>query len=171
MGVRVEFGLLGPLEVRREGAVVPVAGGRQGALLAALLLNAGHLVTTGQLIDVLWGAAPPGSPRAALHNQVRRLRDALGEVGRDRVRTRAGGYLIRLEPGELDVARMRDLLSSARMAARGGAWDRASAMAAGAALLWRGEPLTGVDSEVLARRIPSSRRSTGRRSSSAWKPR
>jgi DNA-binding SARP family transcriptional activator/tetratricopeptide (TPR) repeat protein len=154
VAVRAEFGLLGPVVVRCEGAVVPVAGGRQSALLAALLLDAGHLVTMGQLTDVLWGATPPAGARAALHNQVKRLRDALGAVGRDRVRTRPGGYLIHLEPGELDVARMQDLLASARMAARSGAWDRASAMAAGAVLLWRGEPLAGVDSEVLARRIP-----------------
>jgi DNA-binding SARP family transcriptional activator/tetratricopeptide (TPR) repeat protein len=153
VAVRAEFGLLGPIVVRCQGAVMPVAGGRKGALLAALLLDAGHLVTVGQLTDVLWGATPPAGARAALHNQVKRLRDALGELGRDRIRTQSGGYLIRVEPGELDVTRMEDLLVSARMAVRGGAWDRASAMAAGAVLLWRGEPLAGVDSEVLARRI------------------
>jgi DNA-binding SARP family transcriptional activator len=152
--VRVEFGLLGPLTVRSWGAALPIAQGRQRALLAALLLDAGHVVTVGQLTDVLWGPAPPTSARAALHNQVRRLRDALGELGRDRVRTQPGGYLIRLEPGELDVTRVQSLLASARIAARGGAWDQASALAANAVLLWRGEPLADVGSEVLARRIP-----------------
>jgi DNA-binding SARP family transcriptional activator len=34
-----EFGLLGPLVVRRGGALVPVSAGRQRALLAALLLR------------------------------------------------------------------------------------------------------------------------------------
>ena len=154
MAVQVEFGLLGPLVVRCEGAVVSVAGGRQGALLAALLLDANHLVTIGRLTDVLWDATPPAAARAALHNQVRRLRDALGRAGRARVRTQPGGYLIHVEPGELDVMKMQALLASARTAARDGAWDRASALAAGAVLLWRGEPLTGLDSEVLARRIP-----------------
>jgi DNA-binding SARP family transcriptional activator/tetratricopeptide (TPR) repeat protein len=154
MAVRVEFGLLGPLVVRHEGVMVPIAKGGQRALLAALLLDAGKLVTVRHLTDVLWGAAPPTAARAALHNQVRRLRDALDEVGRDRIRTQPGGYLIHLEPGELDVMRMRDLLTSARTAARIGAWDQASAMAAGAVLLWRGEPLADFDSEVLASRIP-----------------
>jgi DNA-binding SARP family transcriptional activator/tetratricopeptide (TPR) repeat protein len=152
--LQVEFGLLGPLVVRCEGTVVSVAGGRQGALLAALLLDANRLVTIGHLTDVLWDATPPASARAALHNQVRRLRDALGGAGRERVRTQPGGYLIQVEPDELDVMRMQALLASARTAACDGAWDRASAMAAGAVLLWRGEPLAGLDSEVLARRIP-----------------
>jgi DNA-binding SARP family transcriptional activator/tetratricopeptide (TPR) repeat protein len=138
-----------------DGVAVPVPGCRQGALLAALLLDANRLVTIGRLTDVLWDATPPTSARSALHNQVKRLRDALGEVGRERVRTKPGGYLIHIEPGELDVMRMEDLLASARTAARDGAWDRASAMAAGAVLLWRGEPLAGIDSEPLSRRIPS----------------
>jgi DNA-binding SARP family transcriptional activator/tetratricopeptide (TPR) repeat protein len=152
--VRIEFGLLGPLAVWREGASIPVAGGRQSALLAALLLDANHLVTTGQLTEVLWGARPPASARAALHNQVRRLRDCLGAAGRDRIRTRPGGYLICVGPDELDVTRMRELVASAQAAARSGAWGRASAIAAGAVLLWRGEPLVGVGSDVLARRVP-----------------
>ena len=154
MAVRVEFGLLGPLVVRCQGVVVSIAQGRQRALLAALLLDADRLLTTGQLIEVLWGAAPPASARAALHNQVKRLRGALGESGGDRIRTQPGGYLIHLEPGELDVTRMQDLLASARAAARGGAWEQASALAAGAVLLWRGEPLADVDSQMPAGRIP-----------------
>ena len=78
MTVPVEFGLLGPLVVRREGAPIPVAVGRQSALLATLLLDANRLVTTGRLTDVLWGSKPPASARAALHNQVRRLRGIPG---------------------------------------------------------------------------------------------
>jgi DNA-binding SARP family transcriptional activator/tetratricopeptide (TPR) repeat protein len=154
MQVCVEFGLLGPLTVRHKGAVVSIAQGRQRHLLAALLLDANHLVTTAQLTHVLWGATPPTSVRAALHNQVRRLRDALCEVGRERIRTQPGGYFIHLEPGELDVMRLQDLLASAQTAAREGAWEQASGLAASAVLLWRGEPLADVDSEVLALRIP-----------------
>jgi DNA-binding SARP family transcriptional activator len=151
---RIEFGLLGPLLVRRESTLIPVARGRQSALLAALLLDAGRLVTIDQLTEVLWGDRAPASARAALHNQVRRLRDGLGAAGRDRIRTRPGGYLIRVEPDELDVTRMQELLAAARAAAGDGAWERACAMAADAVLLWRGQPLADVDSDVLARRIP-----------------
>jgi tetratricopeptide (TPR) repeat protein len=154
MVVHVDFGLLGPLTVRCQGAVVPIARGRQRVLLAALLLEAGQLVKVSQLIDVIWGATPPASAVACLHNQVSRLRDGLGEVGRTRVLTQPGGYTMHLEPGELDVARMQALVMSAQAAARDCAWNDASAVAASAMLLWRGEPLADVGSKVLARRIP-----------------
>jgi DNA-binding SARP family transcriptional activator/tetratricopeptide (TPR) repeat protein len=148
-----EFGLLGTLQVRCESAEIRIAGGGQRVLLAILLLNANRVVSVDQLIRALWDQAP-SSARAGLHNQVKRLRDALGETGRDRVCTDPGGYLIRVQPGELDVTRMQELLASARAAIGSGAWDHASALAASAVLLWRGEPLADMDSAVLARSIP-----------------
>jgi transcriptional activator len=154
MPVHVEFGLLGPLTVRRQGALVPIAGGRQRALLAILLLEAGHPVKARQLIDAVWGPKPPASALACLHNEVSRLRDGLGELGRTRIITQAAGYQMRLEPGELDVARMQALVGTAAAAARGCAWEEASAAAASAMLLWRGEPLADIGSAALARRIP-----------------
>jgi DNA-binding winged helix-turn-helix (wHTH) protein len=152
--VHVDFGLLGPLTVSCQGAVVPIAGGRQRVLLATLLLEAGHPVKVRQLIDAIWGQRPPASARACLHNEVSRLRDGLGDAGRTRILTLAAGYKLHLEPGELDVARMQALVRSAQAAAGSGAWADASALAASALLLWRGEPLADVGSEVLARRIP-----------------
>ena len=154
MPMHLDFGLLGPLTVRCQGAVVPIARGSQRALLAALLLEAGHPVSIGHLIDVLWGVTPPASALASLHNQVNRLRDGLGEVGRTRILTQPGGYKMHLEPGELDVARMQALVTSAQAAARNRAWQDASALAASAMVLWRGEPLADVSSQALARRIP-----------------
>ena len=154
MPVHVDFGLLGPVTVRCRGAVMPIARGTQRALLAALLLEGDQLVNVGQLIEVIWGATPPPSARASLHNQINRLRDGLGEVGRARILTQPGGYKMHLEPGELDVARMRALVISAQAAARNRAWKDAYAMAASAVRLWRGEPLAEVSSAVLARRIP-----------------
>ena len=38
----MDFRILGPLEVSREGRVIPVAGARQRELLALLLLEAGR---------------------------------------------------------------------------------------------------------------------------------
>jgi hypothetical protein len=65
VAVRAEFGRPGSIVVRCEGAVVPVAGGRRSALLAALLLDGGHLVTIGQLLGCrAIGDIGPGSVRA-----------------------------------------------------------------------------------------------------------
>jgi DNA-binding SARP family transcriptional activator len=122
-------------------------------LLAALLLNAGRLVLTDQLAEVLWSGSPPPSARASLHNHVKRLRGALGEAG-SRIRTEPGGYLAAVAAGELDAARAQSLLATARTAARDGDWEQASAQATATLLLWRGEPLAGLRSDVLAREIP-----------------
>jgi DNA-binding SARP family transcriptional activator len=69
----MEFGLLGPLVVRCAGQVVPIAGGRQRAVLAALLLDAGRVVPAADLAAALWGPAPPLSARVSVQNYVRRL--------------------------------------------------------------------------------------------------
>ncbi len=74
----MEYLLLGPLVVRRAGAAVPLAAGRQQVVLAVLLLRSGQLASPDELIDALWGPAPPSSARASLQNCVKRLRQALG---------------------------------------------------------------------------------------------
>jgi DNA-binding SARP family transcriptional activator/Tfp pilus assembly protein PilF len=153
MAVSMEFGLLGPLVVRRDGQVISVPGGKPRAVLAALLLNADQQVAAGQLAEVLWGADPPPSARESLQNHVKRLRQALGPDGRARIVTRPGGYAIRVASGELDVTRFQAALTSARAAARDRSWDKASAQASAALLLWRGEPLADVGSELLAQRM------------------
>jgi DNA-binding SARP family transcriptional activator len=140
--------------VMRDGTAVRVARGGQRALLAALLLKAGRLVTTGELAEVLWGAEPPSTAGAALHNQVRRLRAALGPAGGQRICTEPGGYLIRVQPGELDLSRAEGLLAGAREAAGAGDWEQVSARAAAGLLLWRGQPLADVESDVLAHEVP-----------------
>jgi DNA-binding SARP family transcriptional activator len=151
----MEFGLLGSLVVRREGQPIEVAGGKQRTLLAALLLTANRMVPIDDLVGLLWDREPPVSARVTLQNYVKRLRQTLGERGRDRVRTHPGGYSITVGDRELDVARFWKLADSARAAARDGSWDKAERQASAALSLWRGEPLTDVKSEVLAaREIP-----------------
>jgi DNA-binding SARP family transcriptional activator len=152
MGRRLEFGLLGPLLVTLEGTAIPLPQGRQRTLLAALLLNRGQLMSADQLIEVLWGSAPPASARASLQNYVKRLRKALGDAGHSRILTQHRGYAISVDDDEFDVSRFEALLRAARTAIRAGAWDRASSEAHAALSLWRGEPLADVDSEALARR-------------------
>jgi DNA-binding SARP family transcriptional activator len=150
-----EFCLLGPLQVRVGGTDVPVRAARQRAVLAALLLSANQVVPVAELAALLWGASPPPSARVAVQNYVLRLRKALGEAGRARISTQLGqpgGYLIRVEPGELDVHRFEALLAGARAAAGTGAWETAAERARAALALWRGEPLADVESAGLAGR-------------------
>jgi DNA-binding SARP family transcriptional activator len=149
---RMEFCLLGPLEVRCGGAAVPVPAGKQRAVLAMLLLNAGQVVGPHELAEVLWADGPPPSGRLALQNHVLRLRRALGTAGPARITTQPNGYQIRVETGELDVARFEVLVRQARTSARDSLWADAGRRAEAAIALWRGEPLADAGSEVLTLR-------------------
>ena len=72
------------------------------ALLADLLLHANAVVPVERLIDDLWGASPPATVAKSVQVYVSRLRKQLGE---GRLVTRPPGYLLRVDPSELDVAR------------------------------------------------------------------
>jgi DNA-binding SARP family transcriptional activator/tetratricopeptide (TPR) repeat protein len=152
MATGLEFGLLGPLVVRRGGVAVPVPPGKQRVVLAALLLKANRVVAVDELAGALWGEEPPGSARVSVQNYVKRLRDSLGREDPSPIVTGPGGYLIGVAAGALDVSRFEGQLGAARVAARDGSWEAAAAEAGAALALWRGEPLADVDSEVLAAR-------------------
>ena len=96
----MEFRILGPLELADCGHPVPLGRGKQKALLALLLLRANEVVSAERLIDELWGESPPATVDNALQNYVSRLRKRLGG---ERLLTRSPGYLLRVEPGELDL--------------------------------------------------------------------
>jgi DNA-binding SARP family transcriptional activator len=145
----VEFGLLGPLVVRVDESPVTISAGKQRVLLAALLLRANQVVPVDDLAEAVWDFRPPGSARVTLQNYVKRLRQALGPEGHERIVTRPIGYLIKADAGELDLARFGQLHAEGRAAARAGAWDSASARLSSALVLWRGPPLADVPSQLL----------------------
>ncbi len=153
MATETEFGLLGPMLVRRAGAVRTIPPGKQRALLAALLVNANRAVPAEELALVLWGDAPPASARVTLQNYVKRLRKALDVEGDTRIVTVAGGYLIRVDVAELDLSQFEAAKERARAAARQESWELASAELREALALWRGEPLADVPSDHLALRL------------------
>jgi DNA-binding SARP family transcriptional activator len=130
----VEFAILGPLEVRADGVPVALGGPKQRALLAILLLDAGRVVSLDRLVDALWAGDPPATAVASLQNFIAQLRKALGP---DVIETRVPGYVVRLEPGQLDAAHVRSLVDEARASEpvqRVRLLDEALS-------LWRGEPL------------------------------
>lgn len=147
----MRFGLLGPLLVQSGEENLPVRRGKQRTVLAALLLDAGRVVSVEKLIDVIWGENPPASADVAVRNYVMRLRRDLGSA-KNRIRTEPPGYLISVADEELDVSRYEALLGSARTAAEAGSWEAAASEAAAALALWRGEALCDVESDVLAQR-------------------
>jgi predicted ATPase/DNA-binding SARP family transcriptional activator len=99
------------LEVVEDGRVLSIERGRQRALLGYLLLRANEVVAQDRLVDVLWGESPPATAVTALHGYVSRLRRLLGA---GRLETRHPGYVLRVEPDELDLHRFRELLAQGR---------------------------------------------------------
>ena len=147
MGSRVVFGILGPLEVRRDDALIPVGGPRQRALLAVLLCHANRVVSRDQLIDELLGDQPAATADRILRVQVSRLRKALAtEDSEPRVVARPPGYLLRVEDGELDLHEFEERSAAGRRALTAGTPDRAAVLLREAESLWRGRPLAGLES-------------------------
>jgi DNA-binding SARP family transcriptional activator len=152
MADELEFCLLGPLVVRSGGTLVAMRQAKQRVLLAALLLDANRVVGVDALAEALWGSATPLSAQNTVRNYVKRLRDAMGEAGRGRISTQPRGYSMQVSPGELDVRRFEVLLEAARGAARNGSWTKAAEKANAALLLWQGEALADIDSDLLRQR-------------------
>jgi DNA-binding SARP family transcriptional activator len=143
----MEFGVLGPVEVWRDGRPADAGHARQRAVLAVLVLDAGRAVPLEVLIDRVWGEQPPRSVRNVVYGYVARLK-ALIAGGRDPgvdLSRRSGGYLLQARPDRVDVARFRRLVADA--SATGD--DHAAAVLGEAVALWRGPALAGLDSPWL----------------------
>ncbi len=152
----MEFRILGPLEVLDEDRLVDVGGPKQRALLAILLLHANEIVSPDTLIDELWGDAPPPTAVRTLHAHVSRLRKALdgkddpSERDGGPVEARGHGYVLTVEPGQLDVDSFQRLLEDARRALARGEAQAAAENADKALALWRGPALADLAYESFA---------------------
>ena len=123
----MDIRILGPLEVLEDGRALELGGPKPRAVLAMLALNANRAVALDRLAEAVWDGEPPESARKALQVYASQLRKALGK---DRLRTSGGGYLLRVERGELDLDRFQTLRD---------AGDAEAALA-----LWRGDALADV---------------------------
>ncbi len=133
----MDFRILGPLEVLDGDRSVPLPGPKQRALLAALLLRPNEVVSEERLLDELWGADQPLSGKAAVRVRVSQLRKALNG-DRDLLATRPPGYVLSLEPHQLDALRFERLLADGRRALAEGDAQLAAASLGDALRLWRG---------------------------------
>ena len=144
--VTPSFRLLGLLQVN----AARVTARRQQVVLAMLLLNANRVVPLESLLDALWGSTPPATARAQIQTSISALRRLTVTAGLgDRIRVRGLGYTIELAPAELDLHVFEDLVSRGRAELAASRPDAAQAAFRGALALWRGEPLTGVDSAMV----------------------
>jgi YVTN family beta-propeller protein len=147
----VQFRILGPLQVLDGDADVPLGSPKERALLGVLLLHAGAVVSRERLIDALWGESPPPTAAKALNVHVSQLRKTLVRNGHEPIRTRAPGYAIDVEAGELDATRFERHAADARTRVAVGDVASASRLFGAALALWRGPALDGVELESQAR--------------------
>src|SRR5215218_4075014 len=134
----MEFRVLGPLEVRDGDRSLPLAGAKQRALLAVLLVNANRVVSRDRLIDELWGEQPPETAVQSLQVYVSRLRKVLPP---ETLLTRPPGYLLEVAPSDVDLQRFERLLSEGHQALAEGDAEGAAQVLHDALALWRGPAL------------------------------
>ncbi|WP_204046941.1 AfsR/SARP family transcriptional regulator [Microbispora siamensis] len=139
------YGILGPLIVRRGETEIPVAGVRDRTVLARLLLSPGEAVSKDQLIDALYGDSPRKTASTQIHGAVKRLRYLLGTAS---IQTNTDGYLLVTAPDSVDAKVFEQLVAQARAALRSGRSDDADRALRRALELWRGPALAGFDGDV-----------------------
>ncbi|WP_308298927.1 BTAD domain-containing putative transcriptional regulator [Streptomyces sp. GESEQ-35] len=145
---RLRLAVLGPVRAWCDGTPLDLGPVRRQAVLAALALRPGLLVSHEQLLDGVWGADPPKTGRSVLPSYVYALRqtlDAHGTGPADSViRGERGGYRLPADAVRLDVTELAEQVDRARRAKAAG--DPATALDrfSGALALLRGEPLAGL---------------------------
>jgi DNA-binding SARP family transcriptional activator len=149
----MEFGILGPVQVFGERADMRItpAGAKQRALLGALVVKAGQVVSPDRLVDELWGEHPPANAANALQTHIARLRRLLpvpapgsgsGGSRHEWLVTRPLGYVLRPGRAGTDAQRFHHLTARGRSLAATDPAGSAEVLREALAL-WRGPALEG----------------------------
>lgn len=141
---RLDFGLLGPLQMTIDGTPVPSGTPKQRAVLAMLVINRNRPVGVDALITALWEEWPPSGARASIHSYVSNLRKLLGGAGIDpRVVLAAAppGYRLSIPDNTCDLGRFVAEKTAGVHAAAAGRFEQASRHLSAALREWRGPVL------------------------------
>src|SRR3954447_26040608 len=141
----VRIGILGALQIERDGSPVELSGGRLRALVARLALAGGKPVTVGALADAVWDDELPSDQQHALQSLISRARRALGDA--DAIAPAPGGYTLAADG--VDAHRFEQLAADGAGALREGDPQRAADTLHEALQLWRGPALADLDSRPL----------------------
>ncbi|MHB8513618.1 MAG: BTAD domain-containing putative transcriptional regulator [Actinomycetota bacterium] len=153
MGGRVEFRILGTVEVIANGRAIDLGAPMEKGILARLLLDEGRIVSLERLIDDLWEGEPPESANVSVRVRVSKLRKSLAGAGATAtIRTAQPGYAIDLGPEDtLDVAEFHRLHLAGRAAEQSGDHSGAMQIFDEALALWRGPALSGIGDPPFSR--------------------
>ena len=100
--------VLGELDAVRDGVVIDLGGRRQRAVLAALIIARGDVVSAERLAECVWGDGAAARSGGPLHSYVshlrRRMQPDAGARGRTDVIVRVGaGYSLSIGPTAVDA--------------------------------------------------------------------
>ena len=112
--VGLVWGVLGEIEARRGEDLVPLGHARQRCVLAVLIAEAGQPVTAERLVERVWGDRPPPGALSTLYGYLSRLRRLLGDAGDEAIIRQAGGYVLPVRPGAVDLDQFREMAAEAR---------------------------------------------------------
>lgn len=142
----MRFQVLGPVTACNVQGPVALGSARQRAVLAVLLTELSTMVSIDQLVDRVWGPAPPKRARPTLHTYLSRLRGTLSSAGGPVLLRRALSYRLEVDADAVDLHRFRTLVAEARQRGDGDAavtrWQEAMG-------LWQGRPFVDLDSDWL----------------------
>src|SRR6516162_8285328 len=160
---RLHFAVLGSFRVDRGGRKVDPGPRLQRALLAILVVEAGHVVPVDRLVDLLWRQEPPAAAIASVQAYVSQLRRVLepGRPARAPARvltTQEPGYVLRIADDQVDALRFQALARRAHNDLAGGQPMAAAARLEDAFALWQGDPLAEFAGEPWA--VPAVARFT-----------
>lgn len=144
--MRIDFQLLGPLDVTVSGrSYVPTAA-KQRQLLAVLALNAGRSISTPVLVEELWDVRPPRSATSTLHTYIGKLRNTLERAlgAREVLATEGNSYRLNVPNDWVDCWRYEDLAAAGHLASDAGDFPAAAQHLAAALALWHGPALADV---------------------------
>jgi DNA-binding SARP family transcriptional activator/tetratricopeptide (TPR) repeat protein len=145
----MDFRVLGPLEVYRDGRCLEIRRRRERGLLGLLLLAAGTTVQADRLVSLLWDGDPPVGARRQLSVNVSRLRTQLTGAG-DALAADGLGYRLNVDPGTVDAHRFRVAVERARATAD----PRIQvAVLEEAITMWRGPLLADALTDEASRRV------------------
>ena len=140
----MKFRLLGPLEVRVGEDWKGIGAPKWRSVLAALLINAGQIVSADALISEVWGDEPPVKAANLISIYVLRLRRLLSDADSSLLVTRAPGYQLRVAATDTDALLFEAMVRDGRRVFGSGDPQGAAHQLTEALALWYGRPLADV---------------------------
>lgn len=152
----VHLRILGPLEALVGDEELELGAPRQRALLAILAIHANEVVSLDRLIDLLWGDRPPPAAIGSMQAYVSNLRRILEPDRAPRqpasvIVTQAPGYVLRVDPDDVDARRFERLAAEGRSRLASGDPQVALQHLDRSLSLWQGDALADLRHHDFAR--------------------